>query len=356
MGELKPEVQQDTKKPDSAGKNEDAVNVVLKLDMHCSGCVKKLKKFVRGIDGVAVVKVDFDSNKLTVTGKVDPSKLRELLASKTNKKVELISPQPKKPDPVVAVEKQAEKPAPPPEKPKEAEEAPKPKSQAPPSTVVLKTKLHCDGCSHKIRKIVARFKGVQDVTIDGARDLITVTGTVDVTEMIPYLVEKLRRNVELVPTAKRDESGDKKTAPAAAAVSAADGGDEKKNAAAGEEKKGKEKGGDEETKKKDEEGGEVVKVEAQRMVYQYQPNYGGYNYNSPGAGPSTTYWYGGGGGGYGQDNRMWSQGYDGGRAAAEERRNVGYVIEHFQYPNHHAPPYEEPGMFSDENPNACSVM
>uniref|UniRef100_A0A7N0TH01 HMA domain-containing protein n=2 Tax=Kalanchoe fedtschenkoi TaxID=63787 RepID=A0A7N0TH01_KALFE len=348
MGELKPDADQDNKKPDAVGKDDGAVNVILKLDMHCSGCVKKLKKFVRGIDGVAAVKVDFDSNKLTATGKVDPSKLRELLAGKTNKKVELISPQPKKPD-LAAEEKPAEKPSPPPDKPKEAEEAPKPIKEAPPSTVVLKTKLHCDGCIHKIRRIVARFKGVQDVMIDGATDLVTVTGTMDVTEMIPYLVVKLRRNVELVLTEKKDDSGDKKSA---SAVSAADGCENKKDAALdGGDKVGQEKAVVKEPKK-DEEGVETVKVDAQKMVY--QPSYGGYNHNFPTAGPSTSYWYGGGGG-YGQDGGMWGQGYDGGRAA-EERSNVGYVVEHFQYQNHHAPPYEEPGMFSDENPNACSVM
>lgn len=42
------------------------------------------------------VKADSGANKLTVTGKVDPAKVRDRLAEKTKKKVDLISPQPKK--------------------------------------------------------------------------------------------------------------------------------------------------------------------------------------------------------------------------------------------------------------------
>lgn len=43
------------------------------------------------------MKAEIEANKLTVVGKkIDPSKLREKLFNKTKKKVDLISPQPKK--------------------------------------------------------------------------------------------------------------------------------------------------------------------------------------------------------------------------------------------------------------------
>lgn len=42
------------------------------------------------------VKADISANKLTVIGKVDPATVRDKLANKTKKKVELLSPQPKK--------------------------------------------------------------------------------------------------------------------------------------------------------------------------------------------------------------------------------------------------------------------
>lgn len=42
------------------------------------------------------MKVDYNTNKVTVVGNVDPIKLREKIEQKTKKKVELISPSPKK--------------------------------------------------------------------------------------------------------------------------------------------------------------------------------------------------------------------------------------------------------------------
>lgn len=47
-------------------------------------------------EGVEDVKTDWESGKLTVKGNVDPAWLRDILASKIKKKVEILSPQPKK--------------------------------------------------------------------------------------------------------------------------------------------------------------------------------------------------------------------------------------------------------------------
>lgn len=45
-----------------------------------------------GLKGVESVKAESKANKLTLIGKVDPSKVQESLAQKTKKKVELVSP------------------------------------------------------------------------------------------------------------------------------------------------------------------------------------------------------------------------------------------------------------------------
>jgi len=58
--------------------------------------------------GVETVKADLSSNKVTVTGKMDAEKLREKLAEKTKKKVEFVTPPPKK---EAAAEKPPEKKA-----------------------------------------------------------------------------------------------------------------------------------------------------------------------------------------------------------------------------------------------------
>lgn len=47
-------------------------------------------------EGVEDVKTDWESGKLTVKGNVDPAWLRDIVATKIKKKVEILSPQPKK--------------------------------------------------------------------------------------------------------------------------------------------------------------------------------------------------------------------------------------------------------------------
>ena len=114
------------KKPDAAAEKKDDAKVVsvYKMDMHCEGCAKKIRSAVKHLEGiikkprnyysfslsidsrklidfvinegVEAVKTDCDANKLTVTGKVDPAKVKARLEEKTKKKVEIISPQPKK--------------------------------------------------------------------------------------------------------------------------------------------------------------------------------------------------------------------------------------------------------------------
>lgn len=116
-----------------AGKKDDTTTtVVLKVDMHCEGCASKIVKNLRAfkgfyiffctlltrmfiqekidlgfdfhlngcvfllLEGVETVKAESNTGKVTVSGKVDPTKLRDSLAEKIKKKVELVSPQPKK--------------------------------------------------------------------------------------------------------------------------------------------------------------------------------------------------------------------------------------------------------------------
>ena len=43
------------------------------------------------------------------------------------------------------------------------------------------------------------------MSLDGSKDLVTVKGTMDVKEMVSYLNEKLKRNVEVVPPPKKDD-------------------------------------------------------------------------------------------------------------------------------------------------------
>ncbi|XP_039068320.1 heavy metal-associated isoprenylated plant protein 6-like [Hibiscus syriacus] len=321
MGEqkegAKPEAEKKPAANVGAKKDDGNVTAVYKIDMHCEGCAKKIKRSIKHCEGVEDVKTDYGANKLTVIGKIDPAKIRERLAEKTKKKVDLISPQPKKDAAAGDKKPEAEK------KPEEKKEEKKPPKE---STAVLKIRTHCDGCIHKIRKIILKVDGVQSVDVDGAKDLVTVKGTMDVKDLVPYLKQKLRRNVEVVPP-KKDDTGEKKD----------DAGEKKE----GGEKK--EDGGE----KKEGDGGGEAKMEVSKMEYH----------------------------GYGYPNQpmYWSDGnaYAGPSYAIEEYRNhhhqdYGYANQGYLHPHpghtdqgymmdpRH--PLHAPQMFSDENPNACSVM
>ncbi|KAJ4971774.1 hypothetical protein NE237_004873 [Protea cynaroides] len=154
MGEKENENENEGQKKNDGGKKEDgSITAVLKVDMHCEGCAKKVKRAIKRFEGVEDVKGDFSSNKLTVVGKMDPVKLCERVEQKTKKKVELISPLPKKDKDGGGGggdgdKKTEEKPA---KKPDDK------KAQA--ATVVMKIRLHCDGCIQKIRRIILKIKG-----------------------------------------------------------------------------------------------------------------------------------------------------------------------------------------------------
>ena len=341
-----------------AGKKDDggAAPAVYKFDMHCEGCAKKIKRFVRHMDGVENVKADTSANKLTVEGKIDPSKLRERLAERTGKKVDLISPLPKKADAKDGGggggekkadgkdgggggEKKSDEKSEKKADDKKADDK-KPK-EVPVSTVALKTRLHCDGCIQKIKRVIGKYKGVEKVDVDGAKDLITVKGKMDVKSLVPYLKEKLKRPIDMVVPAKKDDGGDKKE-------KGGDGGGEKKDkeAAGGG-------GGDKKDKAVAAAGGGGgggdggVKVEANKMEH-----YGTYGYHQP----APSFWYGGPEHVYGQAYMM-EAGPSNSNQVPHPHHN--YAVDHYSEPPMayaYHPHHDAPQMFSDENPNACSVM
>jgi hypothetical protein len=167
---------------------------------------------------------------------------------------------------------------------------------------------------------------VKDVTIDAAKDLVKVTGTMDAAALPGYLRDKLSRPVDVVAPGKKDGGGGDKKADDK--KDKADGGDKKKDGGGGEEKKDKSAGAA---------SASVAPMPmADAGMYQMPPHYGGY---AP-YGPAPGGYYG----------------------AAPAPHPAGfYPNAAVQYPPPPAYPYggahlHAPQMFSDENPNACSVM
>ncbi|KAK4798597.1 hypothetical protein SAY86_030923 [Trapa natans] len=322
-------------------KDDGSLTVVLKMNMHCRGCAKKVRRAVRNFEGVEDVKADSSNSKLTVTGKVDPANIKLLVEEKTGMKVEILSPLPKKDAAAPSGNKkptQEEKK--PTEKRKEEEKQPK---QA---IMVLKIKLHCDGCIQKIRKIITKIEGVDSLSIDKAKDLVTVTGMVDEKALVPYLSERFRRGVVVVPPpTKKDDSGGKKEGKESRDGDNKDGKEAPSPAvAAAVEKKGG--GGGKENSR--EVKAEEPKTEVRRFEHHgYYPS-------------QTSYWYD-----QGQPSHYYSHGYaaepnayHGSYAAPPPPAYPHMVHEGYPYyPQYPVDPrLNTPDMFSDENPNACSVM
>lgn len=343
--------QKDTgkKEPEKKGASSSSgdgggVTVVLRVDLHCEGCAQKVKRSLKHFDGVESVKADFATKKLTVVGKLDPAKIKEKVENKTKKKVDLVSPQPppKKDkddgsggDGGKRSDENPEKKSPPANDNKNTEQ--KKSKEAAVTTVVLKTKVHCDGCAHKINKIINKCEGVKEVNVDLAKDQIMVKGTMNMTEILPYLNTKLKRAVEMALPPKKD---DKK--PNGGDSGGSNGGGDKKgkevvkpDSGGGEKKKkngeGKptSNGGGEGGSKAAEENASKIEV-VNRMEYSgYPSGYGAYAHNpqqAQGNGYVTEYWNG---------------------------PDYGHATDNMDAPPHYL---HAPQMFSDENPNACSVM
>ncbi|TXG58460.1 hypothetical protein EZV62_016289 [Acer yangbiense] len=253
-GEKKPDKKKKSgKKKIDNEKPPKESTVVLKIKLHCEGCINKHKKTISKIKGVENLTVDGARDLVTVKGTMDAKELAPYLKKKLKKPVEVVPPA-KKDDGGGEKNGKAKETAPAkdkavaagggrdgakdeyygcpyPQPENRSENKPGEKktgNKKPPkeNKVVLKIGLHCEGCIKKIKKKISTSKGVENVTIDSARDLVTVKGTMDAKELAPYLEEKLKRTVEVVHPAKKDDSGEKKDNKEAA------GGGENKEAGA----------------------------------------------------------------------------------------------------------------------------
>ncbi|CAN4119393.1 unnamed protein product [Withania somnifera] len=317
-------------------KKEGNLTVVLKSDFHCEGCITKVVKATKSIEGVEKVMCDAESKKLTVIGKVDPVKLREKVEQKTHKHVELISPVPKKDVKGKSNgdggdgdgdgggdEKKKKKQNKEDDSKENKGQGKKNKEKEPPiTTAVLKVHLHCQGCIQKIYKIVTKFKGYKEMKIDKQKDLVTITGSMDMKELAEMLKKHLKKEVEIVPPKK--EGGEKKD------KGGDNGGENGKGGGKGKGKGG-EGNGEVKGKVKDEVG--VVNGGEEMMIM---------------------------GSNVGNGMQMMQQQVQFGYPYPYMYGPIGpvgpvYAGDPFQNPY---PPVSvhAPQLFSDENPNACSIM
>ncbi|GAA0174497.1 hypothetical protein LIER_27879 [Lithospermum erythrorhizon] len=316
--------------------------IVLKIYMHCEGCARKVRRCLKGFDGVEEVQTDCKTQKVVIKGdKADPMKVLERVQKKSNRKVELLSPIPK--------------PPPPPEEPKKtAEEKEVPKNEgnieeAQKITVVVCVHMHCEACAQAIRKRILRMKGVESVEADLKSSLVKVEGTIEAQALVEFIYKKTAKQAKIVkvePHKKEEEKAKEE-----------DKGSEENKGKGDKKDEVQAKGGPEEGEKEKKEGGgdnddggvqppkgdalppqpqpqaiampqeESSLMELRRNEAFYYPTQ---NYYQP---PQSYYYY-------------------------QQPHQQDYYYQPPNYPQRYGQEMygHPPQIFSDENPNACSLM
>uniref|UniRef100_A0A2P2R0J8 HMA domain-containing protein n=1 Tax=Rhizophora mucronata TaxID=61149 RepID=A0A2P2R0J8_RHIMU len=263
--------------------------IVLKVFMHCEGCARKVRRCLKGFEGVEDVTTDCKTSIVVVKGdKADPLKVLERVQRKSHRQVQLISPIPKPPS---EEEKKAEA--------KEKAKPEEPKEEPQTKTVVLKVYMHCEACATELKKRIQRMKGVESAEPDLKSSQVRVTGVFDPPSLVECVYKRTGKHAVIVkqePEAKQEEKGQESKG-------------EKKGEETDKEKKGGEQEGTKDMKEVDSEANKLEEATEETTLVELKRNE--YYYSYPPMHAMGMYAY--------------------------------------------ADPYP-PQIFSDENPNACSVM
>ncbi|KAK9133971.1 hypothetical protein Scep_013499 [Stephania cephalantha] len=210
--EKKEEAKEENKKEEGEQNKEEKEEeappeeIVLRVDMHCEACARKVIRALKGFQGVEDVKTDCKSHKVIVKGKTaDPLKVCERVQRKSGRKVEIISPLPK---PSEEEKKEEEK--------KEEKKEEEKKDEPPPViTVILKMYMHCEACAQLLRKRIRKIAGVESVETDVVTNQVIVKGVLDPTTLVESVYKKTKRQALIVrneekPEEKKEEEEEKK--------------------------------------------------------------------------------------------------------------------------------------------------
>ncbi|KAL6332752.1 hypothetical protein AAG906_015014 [Vitis piasezkii] len=151
-------------------KEEEPQEIVLKVDMHCEACARKVARALKGFQGVEDVTTDSKASKVVF----------QIL--------DLLKPtwdyyNPDRPPPVI--------------------------------TAVLKVYMHCEACAQVLQRRIRKFPGVESVTTDVANDQAIVKGIIEPAKKKKKEEEKKEKKEGQEGEKKDEEEGkgedDKKT-------------------------------------------------------------------------------------------------------------------------------------------------
>lgn len=149
------------------------------------------------------------------------------------------------------------------------------------TTVELNVNMHCEACAQQLKRKILRMKGVRTVETEVSSSKVMVTGSMDGQKLVEYVYRRTKKQAKIVlqPEPKPEPEAapaekPKEEEEAAAKVEEKPAEEGKPEEKAVEEEKKEGGGGDKEEAKKD--GGEKMElVDMQRMMYyhQYPPLY-----------------------------------------------------------------------------------
>lgn len=296
--------------------------IILQVDMHCEGCKAKVRKALKEFKGIEGLDVSMQDQRVTIKGKLDAKKVYETVKKKSGKRTILLYPDLKK----VAEDAEKNKA----EEPKK-EEAPPPDPEV---VVVLKVNMHCGACAKQIRRSLLKMDGVTDVKEDFSKSTVTVKGkNIDPGKLCAWVKKRSGKHCEVVPPppsppAPKEEEKKEEVKPA-------------------EEKKEEAKPPAEEAKKEEEKPAEAAAApppaeEAQKEAEKKE------------AAPEEK-----------KEEKAEEKKEEGKKEEEkkEEKKEEGETttleVKKYEYtPYRSVPEYYvyPPQLFSDENPNACSIM
>ncbi|EEF41082.1 copper ion binding protein, putative [Ricinus communis] len=302
--EEKVEEKKEEEKPAEEKKEEEAPPrapspFVLFVDLHCAGCAKKIERSIMKIRGVEGVVMDMVQNQVTIKGIVEPQVACNRIMKKTKRRAKVLSPLP------------------------EAEGEPMPQvvtSQVSRSTTVeLNINMHCEACAEQLKRKILKMRGVQTVVTELSTGKVTVTGTMDAEKLVDYVYRRTKKQARIVPQPepepeKKEEEKKEEEKPTA----------EEAKPAPEEEKK------EEKEEKKEEEKPQTAAEEPKKEEGEIK---------EPAA-----------------ENKE-EEGKKGGESeiiTTIDEENMKRMMYYYQplYVIERIPP---PQLFSDENPNACSI-
>lgn len=152
---------------------------ILYVDLHCTGCAKKIERSIMKIRGVEGVAIDMAQNQVTIKGVVEPQAICNIITKKTKRVAKVLSPLPAnegEPIPEVVTSQVSGLAA-----------------------VELNVNMHCEACAEQLKKKILKMRGVQTAETEFSTGKVKVTGTMDANKLVDYLYRRTKKQARIVP-------------------------------------------------------------------------------------------------------------------------------------------------------------